>query len=98
MMPGGLTEARPATPEIQEIANEIKPQLEAKTNETYKEFKAEVYKSQVVAGTIFYIKVRISDHGYVHLKVFQSLPVQNEPLTLVGYQTGKSKDDELSAF
>jgi cystatin-A/B len=28
MLPGGLSEARPATPEIQEIADKIKLQLE----------------------------------------------------------------------
>uniref|UniRef100_A0A2K6F925 Cystatin domain-containing protein n=1 Tax=Propithecus coquereli TaxID=379532 RepID=A0A2K6F925_PROCO len=59
MIPGGLTEARPATPEIQEIADKVKPQLEEKTNETYEEFEATEYKSQVVAGTNFYIKVRV---------------------------------------
>jgi cystatin-A/B len=36
---------------------QIKLQLEEKTNETYQEFKAVEYKTQVVAGTNFYIKV-----------------------------------------
>jgi hypothetical protein len=35
----------------------IKPQLEEKTNETYQEFKAVQYKSQVVAGANYFIKV-----------------------------------------
>ncbi|XP_049730576.1 cystatin-A [Elephas maximus indicus] len=98
MMPGGLTEAKPATPEIQQIANEVKPQLEQKTNETYKDFEAVEYKTQVVAGVNYYIKVRIGDNNYIHLKIFKSLPGENESLTLTGYQTGKSKDDELQGF
>ncbi|XP_010591221.1 cystatin-A [Loxodonta africana] len=98
MMPGGLTEAKPATPEIQQIANEVKPQLEQKTNETYKDFEAVEYKTQVVAGVNYYIKVRIGDNNYIHLKIFKSLPGENESLTLTGYQTGKSKDDELKGF
>ncbi|XP_069886191.1 cystatin-A isoform X1 [Dipodomys merriami] len=98
MIPGGLTEARPATPEIQEIANQVKQQLEEKTNETYEEFEAVEYKSQVVAGTIFYIKMRVGDGRYTHIKVFRSLPGQNEGLKLVAYQTDKSKEDELTAF
>ncbi|XP_012874851.1 PREDICTED: cystatin-A [Dipodomys ordii] len=98
MIPGGLTEARPATPEIQEIADQVKQQLEEKTNETYEEFEAVEYKSQVVAGTIFYIKIRVGDGRYTHIKVFRSLPGQNEGLELVAYQTDKSKDDELTAF
>ncbi|XP_061049143.1 cystatin-A isoform X2 [Eubalaena glacialis] len=56
MIPGGLTEAKPATPEIQEIANTVKPQLEEKTNETYEEFEAVEYKTQVVSGMNYYIK------------------------------------------
>ncbi|XP_057401698.1 cystatin-A isoform X2 [Balaenoptera acutorostrata] len=56
MLAGGLTETTPATPKIQEIANTVKPQLEEKTNETYEEFEAVEYKSQVVSGTNYYIK------------------------------------------
>lgn len=37
----------------------VKPQLEEKTNETYEEFKVVEYKTQVVAGTNYYIKVRV---------------------------------------
>ncbi|KAM6162741.1 cystatin-A [Erethizon dorsatum] len=99
MIPGGLSEAKPATPEIQEIANKVKPQLEEKTNKSYQEFTAEEYKSQVVAGVNYYIKIRVDDHSYVHIKVFEPLPGQNEDaLELSGYQTGKSKEDELTAF
>ncbi|KAI5948586.1 cystatin-A [Manis javanica] len=98
MMPGGLTDARPATPEIQKIADEVKPQLESKTNRTYEEFKVVQYKTQVVAGTNYYIKVQVGDNSYIHIKVFKSLPAEHETLTLTGYQEGKSKDDELSGF
>ncbi|XP_014937748.1 cystatin-A [Prionailurus viverrinus] len=98
MIPGGLSEAKPATPEIQEIANEVKPQLEEKTNETYQKFEAIEYKTQVVAGINYYIKVQVGDNRYIHIKVFKGLPVQDSSLTLTGYQTGKSEDDELTGF
>ncbi|XP_053421308.1 cystatin-A-like [Nycticebus coucang] len=98
MIPGGLTEAKPATPEIQEIANKIKPQLEEKTNKNYEEFEAEEYKTQVVAGINYYIKIRVGENRYIHVKVFQSLPYQNQELTLSGYQTDKRKEDELTGF
>ncbi|XP_026962079.1 cystatin-A [Sagmatias obliquidens] len=98
MIAGGLTEAKPATPEIQEIANTVKPQLEEKTNETYEEFEAVEYKTQVVAGIIYYIKIRVGNDRYIHIKVFQSLPQQNQSLALIGYQADKSKDDELTGF
>ena len=57
MMPGGLSRARSATPEIQEIADKVKSLLEEKTNEKYEVFKAVEYKSQVVAGQNYFIKV-----------------------------------------
>ncbi|XP_057553294.1 cystatin-A isoform X4 [Hippopotamus amphibius kiboko] len=98
MMPGGLTEEKDATPEVQEIANKVKPQLEEKTNETYNEFEAVKYKTQVVAGLNYYIKIRVGHNHYIHIKVFKSLPQENESLTLSGYQTGKSKQDELKGF
>ncbi|KAM4888611.1 cystatin-A [Thomomys bottae] len=98
MIPGGLSEARRATPEIQEIADQVKQQLEEKTNETYEEFEAIEYKSQVVAGTMFYIKIRVGDGRYTHIKVFRSLPGRDEGLQLLAYQTDKSENDELTAF
>ncbi|XP_007112234.1 cystatin-A [Physeter macrocephalus] len=98
MISGGLTEAQPATPEIQEMANTIKPQLEEKTNETYEEFEAVEYKTQVVAGMNYYIKIQVGNDHYIHVKVFKSLPQHNTALALTGYQADKSKDDELMGF
>ncbi|KAM4684392.1 cystatin-A-like isoform 1-T1 [Amazona ochrocephala] len=76
----------------------VKPQLESRENRTYGIFKAIAYKTQVVAGTNYFIKVQVSDTGYVHLKVFQSLPYENKGPSLVGVQTGKTKDDPLTYF
>lgn len=39
MMPGGLTEAKPATPEIQEIADEVKHSLKKKQMRLRKNLK-----------------------------------------------------------
>ncbi|KAI4548345.1 hypothetical protein MJG53_001029 [Ovis ammon polii x Ovis aries] len=78
--------------------NPVKPQLEGKTNETYEEFTAIEYKTQVVAGINYYIKIQTGDNRYIHIKVFKSLPQQNQSLTLTGYQVDKTKDDELTGF
>nr|XP_020009015.1 cystatin-A-like [Castor canadensis] len=94
MLRDGLSEARPATPEIQEIADRIKAEIEEKTNETYQEFKAVQYKSQVVAGTNLYIKV--GNGPYIHVRVFRGLRGQND-LELTAYETDKYEHDELSA-
>ncbi|KAM6095588.1 Cystatin-A [Chlamydotis macqueenii] len=97
MIPGGLSETKPATPEIQQITDEVKPQLERRQNRTYSTFNAIVFRTQVVNGINYFIKVQ-DDHDYVHLKVFQSLPHENQGPTLVAFQTGKTRDDPLTYF
>ncbi|XP_028608122.1 cystatin-A-like [Grammomys surdaster] len=97
MIPGGLTEAKPATAEVQEIADQVKAQLEEKTNEKYENFKAVEYKTQVVAGTNYFIKVDVGNDSFIHLKVFKDLSGEDH-FELTGYQTNKTKDDELTYF
>ncbi|XP_073928648.1 cystatin-B isoform X2 [Castor canadensis] len=77
---------------------EVKTQLEEKENQKFSTFKAVSFKSQVVAGTNYFIKVDIGNDEYVHLRVYQSLPHENKPLTLSAYQVKKTKQDELSYF
>ncbi|NXY83377.1 CYTB protein, partial [Alcedo cyanopectus] len=76
---------------------QVKPQFESRENRTYDMFKAIIYKTQVVAGVNYFIKVQVSDE-YVHLRVFQSLPGLNEGPSLVSFQTGKTRDDPLTYF
>ncbi|NXN45195.1 CPI1 inhibitor, partial [Rhinoptilus africanus] len=98
METGGLSEPEPATPEVQRIANEVKPQFESKENRKYGIFNAIIYRTQLVAGINYFIKVQVSDSEYVHLRVFQSLPHENQGPRLAAYQTGKTRDDPLIYF
>uniref|UniRef100_A0A8C3DZG6 Uncharacterized protein n=1 Tax=Corvus moneduloides TaxID=1196302 RepID=A0A8C3DZG6_CORMO len=59
MMPGGLSDTKPATPEVQQIANQVKVQFEIQANMNCVVFAAVEYKTQVVAGIIYFIKVCI---------------------------------------
>uniref|UniRef100_G1PZS7 Cystatin domain-containing protein n=2 Tax=Myotis lucifugus TaxID=59463 RepID=G1PZS7_MYOLU len=95
---GGLSETRPATAKIQAIADKVKSQLEEKENKKYPIFKATEYKSQVVQGTNYFIKVQVADDDFVHLRVFEGLTQENEALALSNYQTNKTKQDELTSF
>ncbi|KAM6439750.1 cystatin-A-like [Rhynochetos jubatus] len=98
MMPGGLSDTKAATPEIQLIADEVRPQFEGRANCMCGIFKAMEYKTQVVAGINYFIKVQVSDTEYVHLRVFVNLPSANERPSLVSFQTGKTRDDPLTYF
>ncbi|XP_065699910.2 cystatin-A-like [Patagioenas fasciata] len=95
---GGLTETEPATPEVQKIVDQVKLQFESRVNGTFKIFKAIEYRTQVVAGTNYFIKVQNSDDDYTHLRVFVGLSSGNDCPTLVSFQTGKTRDDPLTYF
>ncbi|NXJ27116.1 CYTB protein, partial [Dicrurus megarhynchus] len=77
---------------------QVKTQFESQANTDCAAFEAIEYKTQVVAGIIYFIKVQVSDDDFVHLKVFQSLPDENQGPRLVGFQTGKTRDDPLTYF
>lgn len=76
----------------------MKSQLEEKANKKYPLFKAVEYKSQLVAGTNYFIKVQVDNDNFVHIRVFESLPHENKPLALHDYQADKTKDDALAYF
>ncbi|KFO28096.1 Cystatin-B [Fukomys damarensis] len=76
----------------------VKPQLEEKENRKYPVFEAVSYKTQVVAGINYFIKVHIGDENFLHLRVFQGLAHENKAAVLVAYQTNKSRQDELEYF
>ncbi|XP_069929217.1 cystatin-B [Oryctolagus cuniculus] len=98
MMCGAPSPAQPATAETQDIADQVKAQLEEKENCKFDVFKAMSFKSQVVAGTNYFIKVHVGDDRFVHLRVFRSLPHENKPLSLAAYQANKAEHDELTYF
>uniref|UniRef100_A0A8B9SJU1 Cystatin domain-containing protein n=1 Tax=Anas platyrhynchos TaxID=8839 RepID=A0A8B9SJU1_ANAPL len=97
METGGLSETQPATPEVQHIADQVSCNLseDRKGDRTFDIFQAIVYRTQVVAGTNYFIK---SYTGYAHLRVFQALPQEKQGPSLVSYQTGKTRDDPLEYF
>ncbi|XP_027131506.1 stefin-C-like, partial [Larimichthys crocea] len=54
---GGWSETKDATEEIQSICDEVKCQVEEKTNKKHGIYKAVKYRSQLVAGMNYLIKV-----------------------------------------
>uniref|UniRef100_A0A4W2F1T6 Cystatin domain-containing protein n=1 Tax=Bos indicus x Bos taurus TaxID=30522 RepID=A0A4W2F1T6_BOBOX len=76
----------------------VKSQLEEKENKKFPVFKALEFKSQLVAGKNYFIKVQVDEDDFVHIRVFESLPHENKPVALTSYQTNKSRHDELTYF
>ncbi|CAM2097295.1 cystatin-B-like isoform X2 [Lepidochelys kempii] len=98
MQCGGLTGVRPATPETQQILDEVKLQVEEKEGKKFEVFTAVEFKTQLVAGINYFIKVHVGNEEFLHLRVFKSLPHENKPLSLSSYQSSKTKHDELTYF
>ncbi|XP_019647791.1 PREDICTED: cystatin-B-like [Branchiostoma belcheri] len=94
MMMGGASGAQDATPEIQAICDEVKAEVEKQAGVKYRTFQAVSYRSQVVAGTNYFIKVDVGGEKYVHLTVFKGLP-HNPGLKVSAVQLNKGKEDPL---
>ncbi|KAM4606075.1 cystatin-B-like [Polymixia lowei] len=98
MMCGGTSEAKSADEEIQTICDKMKPHTEQNTGKTYEVFSATTYKTQVVAGTNYFIKVHVGGEDHVHLRVFQTLPCHGGELKLTSVQQSKTHHDPIEYF
>lgn len=95
-MLGGLTEEKPRDDKVDELIKVIKSEFQKKNYST-NIFEAEKYKTQIVNGTNYFIKVK-TDMEYVHLRIYQSLPHNNSEITYHSDQLNKNKEDEIIYF
>ncbi|XP_030254233.1 cystatin-A1-like [Sparus aurata] len=96
--PGGWSETRDADKETQWICDQVRSLVQGKTNKIYQEYRAIKYRTQVVAGTNYLIKVCVGGPSYIHLLVFQALPCYGGYLELRGVQENKTQDNPLKQF
>lgn len=94
-MPGGTGDVREADENIHEITRQIKDEVQSKTGLQFEEFIALKYRSQLVNGTNYFIKVRHAPSQHIHLRVHRSF--QGE-VTLSAFQLDKNLEDELAYF
>ncbi|XP_054893779.1 cystatin-A1-like [Poeciliopsis prolifica] len=96
---GGFTDPRPANGEISMLSSWMWNISEGATNRKFNEFTAVEYRSQVVAGINYVIKVKVGENDYVHLQIFQSPLLGNTIETkFEGAQAGYKQDDPLEPF
>uniref|UniRef100_A0A670JUB5 Cystatin domain-containing protein n=1 Tax=Podarcis muralis TaxID=64176 RepID=A0A670JUB5_PODMU len=77
---------------------QVKGQVEEKEGRSFEVFEAVEFKTQIVAGINYFIKVHIGNDEFLHVRVYKRLPHENKPLELTSYQSKKAKHDELAYF
>ncbi|XP_053911964.1 stefin-C-like isoform X1 [Cuculus canorus] len=95
IMSGQFSDPMTPTPEIQEIANRVKSQLEKEVGRAFTIFNAVLYRYQKSVGTSYLIKVEVADGDFNHLLVFQPPLDRKVGPELVRYWTGKTRHDPL---
>lgn len=101
-LPGGLGVEKKATDEVQSIVDGVRDSLTRHLavgkREKLAPFRAVSYKSQVVAGTNFFVKVAIDGGSeHVHLRVFRSLGEHPE-CKLSSHEEGHNESSEIKYF
>ncbi len=84
-----------ANEDVQLVADTVKASAESSLNTKFEMFKAHSYKTQVVAGTNYSIKVQTGENDYIHIKVFKPLPCYGDTLELTGVENNHSLDSAL---
>jgi len=80
MLCGGHSGRKEVDEEKRVYFNGVRDQVEERLGHACTHFEPVGYTSQVVAGTIFWLCVRIADGdaGHAHVKIYQPLPYTNQ--------------------
>ena len=92
--PGG-TKKREINDHIENICKRVKIEVEKKGNVEFAEFTPVEAMSQVVAGIMYFINVKVDVKKYVHIKVWQKVDLTYE---LANVLFDKTEQDKLDRF
>ena len=71
--PGGLSKIMLKNDDIQKIVNNLKKNIEKKLDQQINKLNVHSYKTQIVAGINYFVKVEIEDNTFIHLKIYKTL-------------------------
>ncbi|XP_055349029.1 cystatin-A-like [Paramacrobiotus metropolitanus] len=82
MVCGGYGEERPANDHINQVVHKVRKDVEAKHGAA-EVYEVVSYRSQVVAGTNYQVKLRLGPNKVVDIKIFEPLPGKDAEPRLV---------------
>ena len=96
VIPGGLSDTKNKDDTIQNIVNNFRNEIQEKVKKEFNKFEAHSYKTQVVAGINYFVKVNTDDE-YIHIRIFKSLPPENN-FKLVALEMNRNEKEEIDYF
>ncbi|XP_003746344.1 stefin-C [Galendromus occidentalis] len=92
---GGLGETKEVSDDVRDLTEKVRAEAEEKAGKKFEVFEPVKYKTQVVAGTNYFIKVKVGEDDYIHVRAHRSL--KNE-VSLWGVQEGKKAECAIEHF
>ncbi|NP_001373748.1 cystatin-like [Danio rerio] len=93
---GAWSNEAPVTLEVLKICLQVKETIQAKIPVNCDDFIPHTFRSQLVAGTNYLVKVFIAGDECAHVWIFQDLPCNGGKLTVPDVQFPKKFDDPLN--
>ncbi|KAK7172540.1 hypothetical protein R3I93_002606 [Phoxinus phoxinus] len=95
---GGWSPEALVTEEVKKICIKEKTLIEKETGADFKGYIPLTFRSQIVAGENYLVKVYVGVNKCVHALIFQALPCNGGGLTVTRVQYPKTANDPLVPF
>eukprot|EP00182_Erythrolobus_australicus_P004342 CAMPEP_0185836382 /NCGR_PEP_ID=MMETSP1353-20130828/9603_1 /TAXON_ID=1077150 /ORGANISM="Erythrolobus australicus, Strain CCMP3124" /LENGTH=102 /DNA_ID=CAMNT_0028535165 /DNA_START=12 /DNA_END=320 /DNA_ORIENTATION=- len=98
---GGVGDAQHVTAEVASMVAPFETEILARIDGVTTCFEPMSFATQVVAGTNYFVKIRVNagTNEHVHVRIFCPLPCTGQPPQLhESFQYPKSEDDAVHAF
>jgi uncharacterized protein YukJ len=89
-----MSEQKKIDEESKKVAIEMKEKVEKKINKTFSIYEPICFKSKIMGGKIYLIKIKVDNDYYIHIKVHK-LPNQAQEKILIYVQENKTLNDNL---
>merc|ERR1711991_164565 len=97
-MVGGLSEIKKKDDKVQKMINDLKKDIETKLEKQVSLLEVHSYKTQVVAGVNYFVKVNLGENEYIVVRCFEDLPHNKNSVKLIAIEKNKKESDPIDYF